>query len=170
MADIIEIRKLLDTGTMQTAHLKGAKNKSPTYYIPVYKEQIWQTWRGATPPSSSPRFYWRQSTVTRGIAHTAEIDVIKSVFNSVVSDNANNGYQRFLSRYTSTSRWEYMWINDALFTDEIIASYNLQPFVVPSLNSFRILMRICKTIYGLKNTSALSKRKLDDILSAGDYR
>ena len=30
-------------------------------------------------------------------------------------------------------------------------------------------MRICKTIYGLKNAGALSKRKLDGILSAGGY-
>ena len=28
-------------------------------------------------------------------------------------------------------------------------------------------MQICKTIYGLKNAGALSKRKLDNILSAG---
>ena len=30
-------------------------------------------------------------------------------------------------------------------------------------------MRVCKTIYGLKNAGALSKSKLDNILSAGGY-
>ena len=62
---------------------------------------------------------------------------------------------------------EYMWIDGAHFTDDIITSYNLQPFVVPYHTSFRILMKIHKTIYGRKNAGALSKRQLDNILSAG---
>ena len=58
---------------------------------------------------------------------------------------------------------EYMWIDAAHFTTTIIADYNLQQFVVPFHQSYRILMRVCKTIYGLKKAGALSKRKLDYI-------
>ena len=75
----------------------------------------------------------------------------------------------YLSTLLLAGKEEYIWIDGAHFTDKSITSYDLQPFAVLFHNSFRILMRICKTIYGLKNAGALSKRKFDDILSTGGY-
>ena len=102
-------------------------------------------------------------------ANTAETDVIKSFFNSVVSDNANMCTMDIKDFYLGTplpaGDEEYMRLDAVHFTPKIIADYNLQQFVVPHNQSFRIFMQVCKTIYGLKNAGALSKRKLDNILS-----
>ena len=162
---------------MQAAHLKDAGNKKPTYYNPVYKEKY--KYDG---PNGAPRLLRRVRGSIGGnllfpegptSANTAETDVIKSFFNSVVFDNANMCTMDIKDFYLGTplpaGEEEYMWIDGAHFTDKIIADYNLQKYIVPFHQSFRILMRVCKTIYGLKNAGALSKRKLDDILSAGGY-
>ena len=64
---------------------------------------------------------------------------------------------------------EYMWIDGSNFTPQFITDYNLHEYIVPHGKSYRILMKICKTIYGLKNAGRLSKDKLDNILLASGY-
>ena len=64
---------------------------------------------------------------------------------------------------------ENMWLDAVHFTPKIIADYRLQQYIVSHHQLFRILMKVCKAIYGSKNAGALSKRKLDNILFAGGY-
>ena len=45
---------------------------------------------------------------------------------------------------------EYMLLDAVHFTPKIIADYHLQQYIVPHHQSFGILMKVCKTIYGLK--------------------
>ena len=162
---------------MKGAHLKDTNNKKPTYYNPVYKEKF--KYSG---PDGAPRLLRRVRGSIGGnllfpegptSANTAETDVIKSFFNSVVSDNTNMCTMGIKDFYLGTplpeGDKEYMWLDAVHFTPKIIADYHLQQYVVPHNQSFRILMKVCKTIYGLKNAGALSKRKLDNILSAGGY-
>ena len=89
MADSMEIRKLLDTGTMQPAHLKDTNNEK--------KIQIRRLLRRVQGSIGGSLLFPEGPTTPNAV----ETDVIKSVFNSVVS---HNGYQRLLSRYASTSR------------------------------------------------------------------
>ena len=106
-------------------------------------------------------------------SNTAEIEVIKTFLNSVVSDNANFCTMDIRDFYLGTDMpagdEEYMWIDSSHLTDQFIADYHLHEFIVPHGKSYRILMEICKTIYGLKNAGRLSKDKLDNILLASGY-
>ena len=83
--------------------------------------------------------------------NTANIEVIKTFLNSVVPDNANFCTMDIRDFYLGTDRpakdEEYMWIDSSHLTDQFIADYHLHEFTVPYGKSYRILMKICKTIY-----------------------
>ena len=176
-AGIRELCKLFDTGTLRGAHLKDTNGKTPTYYNPVLKEKY--KYDG---PNGAARLERRVRGSAGGnllfptgptSSNTAEIDVIKTFLNSVVSDNANfctmDIRDFYLGTDMPTGDEEYMWIDSTHLTDQFIMDYNLQEFVVPFGKSYRILMKICKTIYGLKNAGRLSKNKLDNILLGSGY-
>ena len=177
---IRELTKLFDTKTFKGASVARARSlsKSPTYYNPVLKEK----YKFDLGPNNDPRLEQRTRGSVGGnllfptgncSTNTAETTVIKTFLNAVVSSGDDLVTMDIRDFYLGTDlppgQEEFVWIDDSHFDEAFLTKYKLHEFVVTHNGKRRLLVEICKTIYGLKQSGALSKAKLDGILNKGGY-
>ena len=101
--------------------------------------------------------------------NVAETEVIKSFYNSVVSDNADYFTMDIGDFYLGTPLppGEQVWANvpASNFSEAILDEFDLRQYIDNGI----ILLQFLKTIFGLGNAGILSKQRLDKILAARGY-
>ena len=143
----------------------------PTYLNPKVKEKM-------KDGQGTPYLERRVRTVLGGDrltpsgptrCNTAETEVIKSFYNSVVSDNADYFCMDAKDFYLGTDlpEGEEVWaeVLATNFSDTILDELNLRSYI----HNGRILLKFHKTMFGLGNAGLLSKQRLDTILAKRGY-
>jgi hypothetical protein len=173
-SNVAELDRFFDTGCWHAILPKDmAPGAQATYYGPKVREKL------KTDRATGEEYVQHRVRGTIGgdrlpahgltAANTAETDVIKSFFNSVVSTRAKLSTADISDFYLGTQlppdQKVYVWVPLKHFTDEILDRRNLRPYIVGDA----ILMECDKTIFGLKNAGRLSKEQLNRILAARAY-
>jgi hypothetical protein len=173
-SDSREIDRLFTLECMEAVSPQDVPpGKTATYYNPQVKEKvkidsttmleyIERRVRGAI---GGDRLHPTGPTT----CNTAETEVLKAFFNKVASERGiyftMDAKDFYLGTPMPPGEEEYVNIPLRHFTDELLDRRNLRQFV----HNGRIVMRIKKTIYGLRNAGRLSKEKLDRHLADAGY-
>ena len=169
IAEAEEFDRLFSSGTMHpilpTAQPLD-RRKDTTYYNPQCKEK--------STPDGGKTFRIRGTVGGDRLkypgnvsAFTADMDVVKVLLHSVVSDNAKWLTADIKDYYLGTplSRPEYMRIPLSLIPACIIDKHALQPFIYND----RILFEINKGMYGLPQAGLLAQQRLFSHLATQGY-
>ena len=164
-----EISKLIDTHTMRPIFASDQpvdRRKDTTYYNPQVKEK----------PGSENTVLRRVRGTIGGdrinypfdvSARTADLDVVKILLNSVISTDAQWMTLDIVDYYLGTPlpRSEYLRIPRKFIPDDVMAQYNLEPFV----SDGAILFEVLKGMYGLPQAGLLAQQRLIKHLATSGY-
>ena len=169
IAESKEISKLIDTKTMHPIHANQQphnRRRDTTYYNPQTKEKI---------NAAGEKTYRIRGTIGGDrinypgavAARTADMEVVKIVLNSVVSDDAHWMTIDIVDYYLNTplERPEYLRINVKFIPNDVIIKYNLRKYI----NNKSILFEVNKGMYGLPQAGILAQQRLTKHLAIAGY-
>jgi hypothetical protein len=169
LADDIEFRKLWTSGTIRPIHkrdIPADRRSDITYYNPVVKEKIkdgkiFRRVRGTVGGD-------RTNFTGEVTARTASLEVVRTLLNSVVSDDADFMTCDITDYYLGTpmERPEYMRMTKKQISDTIRAEYDLTTYADENgVTHFAIL----QGMYGLPQAGLLAQKRLVKHLAEHDY-
>ena len=164
-----EFYKLIrDTKTMHATHysdIPADRRGEISYYSPQVKEKMKESGlqrrvRG-TYGANNCNYTGRKS------AKTAELEVVKSLANAAVSEDANLASADLKDFYLAEEleRPEYLRIPLKLFTDKVLDELNLRQFIDRDCIYFEVV----RTMYGLPQAGYLSQKGLVKHLNQAGY-
>ena len=165
----VEIRKLITTTeTMRPIHkreIPTERRGDVTYYNPVCKEKMKEgkIKRRVRGTMGGDRINYPGNVSAR----TASLEVVRTLLNSVLADDADFFTADITDYYLGTPllRPEYLRIATKQLSDTIVTEYNLNEYCTDGYVYFEVV----KGMYGLPQAGLLAQQRLVAHLAKSDY-